>query len=49
MNKIRIALASGFLAALLAGATVHGAAASPSSHPEAGPVSCCRVAVQSNG
>jgi hypothetical protein len=45
MNKIRIAVASGILAALLGGAAVHGASAAPSSHPEAGPVQCCFSAI----
>jgi hypothetical protein len=41
MIKIRIAVASGLLATLLAGAAVHGASASQPSHTVAGPVTCC--------
>jgi hypothetical protein len=40
MIKIRIAVASALLSALLAGAAVHGASAQPA-HTEAGPVTCC--------
>lgn len=49
MKKIRIAVASGLLAVLLGGAAVHGASAAPSSHPEAGPVSCCYGAFLGHG
>lgn len=41
MNKIRIAVASAFLAAVFAGAAVHGASAAAPSHPQAGPRPCC--------
>jgi hypothetical protein len=40
MIKIRIAVASALLSALVAGAAVHGASAQPA-HTVAGPVSCC--------
>jgi len=44
MIKIRIAVASGLLAALLAGASAVGASAAQPAHSEAGPVQCCMAA-----
>jgi hypothetical protein len=41
MNKIRIAVASALLSALLGGAAIHGASAAQPTHAEAGPVTCC--------
>lgn len=41
MTKIRIAVASALLSALLAGSAVYGASAAQPAHSEASPVLCC--------
>ena len=45
MIKIRIAVASGLLAALLAGGAVHAASPAQPTHTDANPVLCCSVVI----